>query len=149
MPMTIQLKDMTRDNWRECARLNPGNEGFVAPNLVSIAESRFEPTFVPMGIYDDGMPVGFLMYGRDEKDGRYWLIRFMIDVKYQRKGYGRAALGKIITLIHDRHGCDSITLSYSPMNLRAKRFYESAGFRETGEMEEGEAVARLELKAGT
>jgi diamine N-acetyltransferase len=145
--MAVRLIDIDRDNWLECIKMSPGpgNEDFVAPNVFSIAESRLEPTFVPMAIYDDAAPVGFLMYGVDAKDGRYWLIRFMIDARYQSKGLGRAALQEVIKLIRDRHGIDGITLSYKPENLRAKRFYAAAGFIETGEMNEGEVVARLQF----
>jgi diamine N-acetyltransferase len=145
--MAVRLTDIDRDNWLECIKMSPGpgNEDFVAPNVFSIAESRFEPTFVPMAVYDGDTPVGFLMYGVDEKDGRYWLIRFMIDAPYQGKGLGRAALQDAIRLIRGRHGCDSITLSYKPGNLAAKRLYAAAGFVETGEMNEGETVARLQF----
>jgi diamine N-acetyltransferase len=42
--------------------------------------------------------------------------------------------------------CDEILISYEPENEVARRLYASFGFRETGEIIEGEAVARLSLK---
>lgn len=52
--MTVALKDIAIDNFREAIRLKvaPEQEHFVAPNVRSIAESKFYNTFVPMGIYD-------------------------------------------------------------------------------------------------
>ena len=56
----------------------------------------------PFGIYDDDMPVGFLMIGFDKDDywedapaiaaGSYNFWRLMIDKKYQGRGYGREAV---------------------------------------------------------
>ena len=45
-----------------------------------------------MAIYDGTEMVGFLVYGRDPADERYWLYRFMIDRRHQGKGHGKAAL---------------------------------------------------------
>ncbi|MEO8286952.1 MAG: hypothetical protein ABI670_11010 [Chloroflexota bacterium] len=39
-----------------------------------------------------------------------------------------------------------ITLSYRPANEGARKAYASVGFRETGEIEEGEVVAALDVE---
>ena len=44
-------------------------------------------------------------------------------------------------------GCDSVALSYSPGNAAAHALYRSLGFKETGEMEDDEVVARLRPSA--
>ena len=51
--MKIVLRPIDAHNWREAIRLGVALEqrSFVASNLYSIAESKFEPEAVPMGIY--------------------------------------------------------------------------------------------------
>jgi diamine N-acetyltransferase len=44
-------------------------------------------------------------------------------------------------------GCDEVIISYEPENDVARRLYASFGFRETGEVVEGETVARLSFDA--
>jgi diamine N-acetyltransferase len=43
----------------------------------------------------------------------------------------------------ETQGCRSCALSYSPQNTVARALYQSLGFVETGEIEDGELVARL------
>lgn len=71
----------------------------------------------------------------------------MIDEKYQGQGYGRASMLKALELIREKSVKEhpTVLISYEPENIVAKKLYASVGFRETGEIEEGEAVAKLEL----
>ncbi|HEX6289720.1 MAG TPA: GNAT family N-acetyltransferase [Herpetosiphonaceae bacterium] len=145
--MSVVLREITRDNWHQAIRLKvaEGQEHFVASNLYSIAESKFEPTFVPLAIYHGDTMVGFLMHGRDEH-GHDWIIRLMIDRDHQGKGYGRAAMEQAIAKLTARPDCTTIKISYEPDNHQAERLYHSLGFAPTGEIEEGEIVARLDVK---
>jgi diamine N-acetyltransferase len=43
----------------------------IASNLYSLAESKFEPSFVPLGIYLEIRMIGFFMYGKDPENGTY------------------------------------------------------------------------------
>jgi len=43
-------------------------------------------------------------------------------------------------------GCRQVALSYRPDNTVARGLYASAGFVETGEMEDDEVVARLQVR---
>lgn len=89
--MQITLREITKNNWRECVdlKVGPGQENFVAPNLFSIAEAKFEPGWTPLAIYAGETLVGFTMYGQDERDGSYWIIRLMVDAAYQGRGAGQ------------------------------------------------------------
>ncbi len=62
--MGISLREVTKENWVQCIRLKLASEqeGLVAPNIASIAESKFEPHYVPRAIYSNEKVVGFLMY---------------------------------------------------------------------------------------
>ncbi|MFJ7726184.1 GNAT family N-acetyltransferase [Neobacillus sp. NPDC097160] len=99
--MSICLKNITKDNWHECIGLQvaPHQKSYIASNVYSLAESKFEPSFVPMGIYLDNRMIGFLMYGKDPEDGTYWIIRFMVDQTQQGNGYGKLALADSIDFI--------------------------------------------------
>jgi diamine N-acetyltransferase len=117
----------------------------VASNLYSLAECHVEPTFTPLAIYAGDELVGFATTGYDDEAGRWWICRFMIDARRQGRGYGTAALRELIDLMRERHGCDAIYLGYEPDNAVAQRLYARAGFAPTGEINDGEIVARLDL----
>lgn len=142
--MTITLRPVTRDNWEAVVRLQvtPEQQGFVASNLFSIAESFYEPGTVPLAIYAEDRLVGLAMYGLI--DDTMWIWRLMIDRRHQRKGYARAAMQALIQMLAAM-GNEAIYLSYEPDNEGAAALYHSLGFRLTGEKVVGELVARLEL----
>ena len=145
--MTVTLQEITRDNWLQCARLkvSPEQERFVASNGVSMAQSKYEPDHIPLAVYDGEEIVGFVMYGTDPSDGKVWIARVMVDARQQRKGYGRAAMHALLDRIRAIPNCDEVFISYESDNEVARRLYASFGFLETGEIIEGETVARLSL----
>lgn len=150
MDEAVRLRHVTAKNWRAVARLelDPSQEGLVAPNLYSIAQSKFDPNAHPRGVYAGKELVGFLMYDVwDEKDGtrEASIYRFMIDRKHQRKGYGRAALTLALTEIKAVPGIRKISIGYMPDNPVAKPFYASFGFVEAGTDDDGEIIAELVL----
>lgn len=148
--MPIEFKPITVENWLDAIKLETAEaqRGFVASNLFSIAQAHFYPTWEPLAIYHDDAMVGFLMYGQDETDGSYWVIRLMIDQAHQGKGYGRAAMQAIIAQLGERADCEAIYISCAPENEVAQRLYESLGFRKTGAIEDGEIVSRLDMAGG-
>ncbi len=143
--MEITLRDITKDNWRECIDLKVGlgQENFVASNLYSLAESKFEPEWTPLTIYSGETMVGFTMYGRDDRDGSYWIIRLMVDAAHQGRGYGRAAMAEVIRRLRALPDCREIKISFAPENIAAEKLYLDLGFQRTGLIEEGEVVLRL------
>ena len=129
------------------------DQPFVAPNDVSLRqadEANAEQPGVarPFAIYANEKLVGFCMFvfnpEEEDEDDRYWLWRFMIDRNEQGKGYGQAALVEIIRYFRDR-GADRLLLSTEPENECGLHVYHKAGFRETGEISDGEAVLKLML----
>jgi diamine N-acetyltransferase len=69
----------------------------------------------------------------------------MIDQRYQQKGYGKQAMSHILNYIKTfpLGKASFIVLSYKPNNDIAKKMYGSLGFVETGEIIDGELVAKL------
>jgi diamine N-acetyltransferase len=146
--MAIQLRKLSRDNLFECIGLNTHEDQkeFVATNVVSIAQAYVEPTWVPLAIYADDTMVGFVMYGRDAETGFDWIIRLMIDARYQGHGYGRATMLELLPMLKQSPDSKGIKISYEPKNRTAERLYAQLGFRPTGEIEEGEVVAQLQME---
>lgn len=148
--MNIQLKEITKENYREAVKLKVSKEQeeFVAPNVFSIAQSKFYQSWVPTAIYNESEMVGFLMYGEDdvnEGDGTLWIIRIMIDARFQGKGYGRTAMEKVIEHIRNNFTQKELFISFVPENEFARKLYTSLGFEDTGRFEDGETVYRLDL----
>ena len=147
--MDIEFKPVTADNFQECIALRVKNEqmGFIASNLYSIAEAYVETFAIPLCVYADEQMVGLILYGPENfRDGmRMWIDRFMIDGRYQGKGYGKAALAKLIETIREKFDYKEVYLSYEPENAAAEKLYGSFGFIKTGEIVDGECLAVLSL----
>jgi len=150
--VTVTLAPLTRENWRDCARLElaPGQERLVASNMASIAESKFEPHYVPRAIYADGQMAGFLMYCPDvetDEAGVFWIFRLMTDRRLQRRGIGSRAIGLALAEIAGQGG-RTVKISHVPDNAVAAALYRRLGFVPTGEVEEGEIVLVMEIEEG-
>lgn len=145
-------------------------KNFVASNANSLAEAYVAITngrvALPFAICKNEKPIGFLMigYGADEEDFEgedpafiemakrsYCIWRFMIDKRFQNKGYGRKVMQLALDYIRE-FPCgkaESIWLSYEPENEVAKKLYASFGFVEQpqwykgGEGEEIPAVLKI------
>ncbi len=153
--MIIKLEPINDNNRDAVLSLSVReDQPFVAPNDVSLrqadeANAEDPGTARPFAIYADDRLVGFCMFAfapkaRDPED-RYWLWRFMIDKSEQDKGYGQAALAEIIRYFKE-NGADRLYLSTEPENERGLHVYHKAGFRETGTINEDEAVLMRMLK---
>ena len=146
--MSVTLREITPENFKECINLKvaDGQEKFVAANLMSIAQSKIYPTVSPFAVYDEDEMVGFVMYGFDTDDERFFLVRLMIDEKHQGKGYGKAATLEVIEQMRKTEDCRELYLSFVPENTGAERLYKSIGFERTGEISEGEIVMRFVME---
>ncbi len=145
--MSVSLREITPENFKECVNLKVADTQtkFVAPNVMSIAQSKIYPTVTPMAVYAGDEMVGFVLFGLDEDDGRYYLVRLMVDEKYQGKGYGKAAALAVIEKMRENADCRELYLSFVPENTNAEALYKKIGFERTGEISEGEIVMRFKL----
>ncbi len=145
--MKVELREITRDNWRVCARLKvtPEQESFVASNAWSLAQSKYEPECVPLAAYDGETMVGFVMYREaDYGLAKVWYIdRLLIGHQFQGKGYGRGTMEALIAHLKAQPGYNAILISFMPDNDAARNLYASLGFDDTGEMDEDEVVFRM------
>lgn len=152
-----ELRPVTKDNWEDLIELKVRDDqkNFVASNLYSIAEAQFGEDFEghwdfhPFGIFDDGdVSVGFLMYGYNfsHPTQQAFIIRLMVDEKYQGRGYGRFGMEKALEIFRADERIRGVGISYEPENDAARKLYASLGFVETGRLIEGEAEAVLKLR---
>ena len=144
----VSLKEITRDNIDEvlALKVDESQKSFVSTNADSLAQAYvYSETAFPFAVYDDTTLVGFIMMGYYEVKSYYTLWKFMIDSRYQNKGYGRKALELGIKFLQDRFGVSEIYTGVVPGNTVAKKLYESVGFAETGLIELGMEEMRLTL----
>jgi len=145
--MSITLREITMENFRECIRLSVAEDqrGFVASNLYSLAEAKADGVSNPLAVYDGEEMVGFVMFDFAPREKRGSISRLMVDARFQRKGYGRAAMSEAIDRLKREPGIREIRTSFVPENRAADALYSSLGFIRTSEVDGGEIVVRLEL----
>lgn len=159
--MKISLQPITADNWIECINLKPTEEqqriGFVSPNQLSLAQAYAERWWQPYAIYADATMVGFVLYGCWPERGvsvyhtaceasAHFILRFMIDARYQGRGYGRAGMAAVIAQIKTEPDAHKIAISYDGSNAVMARLCLSVGFQPTGRVIEDEIEACLTLR---
>ncbi len=130
---TISLQPITVDNWKACIslRLQESQQHFLPSNLYSIAEAQFYPDAYPRAIADqDQHVIGFVLYGKEIRTGKWKIFRFMIDRDHQGHGYGYTAMQAVIAEMASQPDCDEILISYRRDNERARRLYGGLGFIE-------------------
>lgn len=152
----MELRPVTAENWKELIKLkvNDDQTHFVASNLYSIAEAQFgfeeqgHWNLHPFGAYVNNEPVGFVMYGLNSNYSRFqaFVIRLMVDQKFQGKGYGHEIMQRILKEFRENEGIRNVGISYEPENAAARKLYASLGFVEPGEMLDGETLAVLKLR---
>jgi diamine N-acetyltransferase len=146
--MNVSLREITPENFAKVINLDVAEDQklFVAPNVKSIAQAYIYPDSVPLAIYNGDELVGFVMYGYDPDEDKYYLGRLMIDAQHQGKGYGRAAALEVIRRMREIEDCQAIHLSFVPENTGAEKLYSSIGFQRTGKLNGDEIVMRFDIE---
>lgn len=132
--MNIKLRNINEDNWRECIALTVSKEQerFVASNENGLALAYAHKEMQPRAIYAEDKMAGFIMYARDPDDGLYYINRFMVDEKFQNKGYGEKALRILLDELKNK-GVTSVDILHKPDNEVAIKIYRRLGFKPTDE----------------
>ena len=156
--MNIHLEKISWDNYYRVLKLevNKDQKNFVASNKTSLIQAFVEssqgtPVYA-FAIKNGKTIVGFmqLMYGTDwtgyeredwltseeykryEGIPYYYIWRFMIDKRFQKRGYGKEAFKQTLDFIKTFPSgkAEYVLLSYEPYNEVAKNLYASFGFEE-------------------
>lgn len=144
----VRLEEITEENYRECLKLKVAEEQqkFVSPNVLSLAKAYIHYDEVtPFAIYNDDIMVGFIMVRFWKEDNYYFIWQFMIDERYQNKGYGKKALNLIIEWVKTEKDCKKLVTTYIEGNEQARLLYTKVGFEPMSELLDGEVDMVLHL----
>ena len=137
----MRLISVTEDNWMDVASLSVKEEQkkYVAP-AIGILARGYVYRDCNAKIYafeNDGVIVGTALVREftDEPLG-YDLQQFMIDEKYQKKGYGSQALQLILDELRKEGHYDHVELCVKKADTEAIRLYEKYGFVNSGYVDE-------------
>lgn len=137
--MSVTLRDITGDNYFQVLELkiSPEQEAakFVAPVVRSLADAwyyRDEGITYPKAIYAKDDLVGFIMYELDTEEQQVFIWRFLIDQRYQGKGYGRQTIEAVLEMAKEQAQMTKVVADYVDGNEPMKKILLGLGFEETG-----------------
>jgi diamine N-acetyltransferase len=153
--VNVTLREITPANRTavEALTVTPGQAEYVSSVADSLVEAAETPDACPWyrAVYLDDTAVGFVMISdgitvvNPDYLGPYFLWRLLIDQRHQRRGLGSAALGRVVEYLRGRADARVLLTSVVQGPASPLGFYLRRGFRETGEVHEGELVLALAL----
>ena len=145
----IKLDEITADTLEVVLKLKVSKEqeNFVSTTAYSLAQAYvYRENAYPFAIYADDTLVGFILFGFYELRNQYTLWKFLIDEKYQNKGYGKMALALGIEYMKKQYDIKEMYTGVAIDNDVAERLYHSVGFQLTGLIENGMKELRYVCK---
>jgi len=158
---TVELVEPYPNGLRRVIELSThkSQERMVAPIAVSLAQVAVPPfqdgfagkpgdprrVLWPRIVHADGEPVGFVMLEEPTAaNSEAFLWRLLIDRLHQRRGIGQRVVQAVIdqAVAWD---CKAIGVSWVPGVGSPESLYLAMGFEPTGEIDDGEVVARRVL----
>ena len=137
----MRLISVTEENWMEIASLSvkEHQKGYVAPAIGILARGYVyrDCNGKVYAFENEGMIVGTALVREftDEPLG-YDLQQFMIDGRYQNRGYGTEALRLILEELRKENHFDHVELCVKKADSEAIRLYEKLGFTDSGYVDE-------------
>ena len=137
----IRLAEITEENWLNAASLQVADDQkeYLAPALGILARGYVyrdcnARVFV---IMDDNSIVGLALV-RDftEEPLGYDLQQFMIDKRYQDRGYGTQALRLILDVLSKEERFSQVEVCVKKADSKAIHMYEKCGFTDSGYIDE-------------
>ena len=133
----VQLVEINETNWPEARKLSVKDEqqGFLdsAAGILARGYVYRASRARVIGISDDGTMVGLaLVRDLQEEPACYDLQQFMIDRRFQGRGYGTAALRLILAALERERRFDCVEVCVKQDDAAALHVYEKVGFKDTG-----------------
>lgn len=133
-------------------RTHQSQTDFVAPIAVSLAQVAVPPIENgvalepwPRIVHADGEPAGFVMLSQPSTNNPTPMLwRLLIDRRHQRRGIGSRVIDLVIGQAQS-WGADALMVSWVPGVGSPEPLYLAKGFVPTGEIDDGEIVAKLVL----
>ena len=137
----IRLISVTEENWLDIASLavKEHQRDYVAPAVGILARGYvYRDCNAKVYAFDnEGVIVGMALVREftDEPLG-YDLQQFMIDGRYQNRGYGSEALGLVLDALRKEKHYGHVELCVKKADTEAIRLYEKHGFTDSGYVDE-------------
>ena len=137
----IKLTDLSEENWLETAALSVKytQSNYVAPAIGILARGYvYRDCNARIHVIEnDGTIVGASLVREftDEPLG-YDLQQFMIDQRYQGKGYGTEALKLILDELRREGHYDHVEVCVKKTDVAAIHLYKKSGFVDSGYVDE-------------
>jgi diamine N-acetyltransferase len=146
--MKVTLEEITEDTLTEVLQLEvaPEQTNLVESVAVSISRAHFSRCAWFRAVFADGKPVGFAMLHLDGAKPEYILKQLLIDRRYQKRGYGSAAVGLLIDFVRSLPESRGLQIRYAKGSDFPIGFFAKFGFVDTGTTIDGERVLMLELE---
>lgn len=145
----VELRPITPENFEVVCELHVSEEqkGFVPPVTEALAQAWvYRNTAFPFAVYADDVPVGFIMLSYYEEKKQYTVWKFLIDERYQKQGYGKAALKLAIEWLQRSFHITEVFLGCAHENRVAEKLHASVGFERTGFETETGFEMRLDIE---
>ena len=134
---SVRLKEIGEDNWLAVRRLAVRKD---QQKFLDTAEGILARGYVyrtcrarVFAIFQGDDPVGLaLVRDLDEEPACYELQQFMVDARFQNRGYGTQALRLLIHMLAEEGRYDSVEICVKAENAAALHFYGKQGFSDTG-----------------
>ena len=145
----LKLIDVNEQNWLDAVKLSVRDDqkGFLDSPVGILARGYVYRNCRAkvIGIAEGDTLVGLaLVKDMDEEPACYDLQQFMIDSRWQGKGYGTEALRMILSALEEERKYDCVEVCVKKDDAAALRVYEKAGFADTGYVD-GDAPDCLNL----
>ena len=143
--MATAIRPITRDDVRPLhdITVRPDQHNFIAPNTMTIAQTRFETGAYDFCIWDGDTRVGLIAL-IDMAEHEYkteidapdaaFVWRLLIGMGFQGQGHGTAAM-KFAEEWARRRGRRVMQIQAVETNADAIRIYESLGYARTGKLD--------------
>jgi diamine N-acetyltransferase len=148
----VVLRPLTEENRPalEALRVATAQRAFVSSVTDSLAEAERYADANPLvfGLYDRETPVGFVMIADDVDDPDYiahFLWKLLIDERFQRRGFGTAALDLVAAYFRSR-GVPTMWTSAGEGEGSPIPFYERYGFVRDGVDEDDDGSREILLR---
>lgn len=137
----IRLTEVTENNWPDVAALSvrENQKKYVAPAIGILARGyAFRSCNARVfAIDNDGVIVGTALVREfSEEPYGYDLQQFMIDERYQNKGYGSRALELILEELRQENHYDHVEICVKKEDTAAIHIYRKCGFEDSGYIDE-------------
>lgn len=137
----VKLSDVNEQNWLDVISLSVTEEQkkFLASPIGILARGYVYRSCNARvyGICDGEQVIGVaLVRNMDEEPACYELQQFMIDRRFQNKGYGTEALGLILSVLSKERKYSRVEVCVNMNDAAALWVYKKVGFEDTGYIDE-------------